>query len=81
MTWFPINSFTRWYGKVMVGFPVGFDSGVEQLFVERLFVEGCQFLVVEGDRPFLKEESNWGEVFGIGSLTAEGEVGFGIGVY
>ena len=31
----------------MVGFPVGFDSGIEQLFVERLFVEGSQFLIVE----------------------------------
>ena len=65
----------------MMGFPVGFDSGIEQLFVERLFVEGSQFLIVEEDRPFFKEEPNWGEVFGIGSLTAEGEVGFGIGVY
>ena len=65
----------------MMGFPVGFDSRIEQLFVERLLFEGSQFLVVEVDRPFFKEESNWGEVFGIGSLVAEGEVGFGIGVY
>ena len=62
----------------MVGFPVGFDLGVEQLFVECLFVEGGQFLVVEGDRPFFKEQSDWGEGFGVGSVVAEGEVGFGI---
>ena len=65
----------------MIGFTVGFDSRIEQLFVECLFVEGGQFLVVEGDRPLFKEGSNWGEGFGIGSMAAEGEVRFGIGVY
>ena len=70
MAWFPVNSFTRWDGKVMMGFPVGFDSRIEQLFVECLFVEGGQFLVVEGDRPFFKKESNRGEGFRIKAMAA-----------